>query len=64
MFTSSFGTFAAGSAFKWIKENLCGNIFKDLNINSKDPFEIMDSYAIKSPVGSNSVIFNKKQGCS
>jgi xylulokinase len=58
MFTSSFGTFAAGSSFKWIKENLCGNIFKDLKISTMDPFGIMDSYAAKSPVGSNKLIFN------
>lgn len=58
MFTSSFGTFAAGSAFRWIKENLCGSIFRDSNMTSRDPFTIMDSYARKSPVGANKLIFN------
>jgi xylulokinase len=58
MFTSSFGTFSAGSSFKWIKENLCGNIFKDPDKASRDPYEIMDSYAEQSPVGANKLIFN------
>lgn len=58
MYISSFGTFSAGSSFKWIKENLCGNILKNIKTYDRNPYEIMIDYAKKSGVGSNNLIFN------
>jgi len=58
MFTSSFGTFSAGNSLKWVKDNLCGSILKNYEESGSEPYEIINEYAERSPVGSNKLIFN------
>jgi xylulokinase len=52
-YTSAMSIFAAGSAYLWVRKQLCRDIG-----NRRDAFSLMDSWAGKAPVGSNGVIFN------
>jgi xylulokinase len=47
-YTSAVSIFAAGSTYRWARENLC----------SGEPFEKMNALAASSPVGANGVLFN------
>ncbi len=58
MFNSAVAIFAAGSAFKWVKENICLNLITRAKAEGKDPYDLMSELAACVPVGSNKLIFN------
>lgn len=53
MFTSAYSIFAGGSSLKWVRDNLCRDLFDEPDIYDK-----MSELAARSPIGSNGVIFN------
>lgn len=58
MTVSSTAIFAAGNAFRWVKETLCGNLVRDEEAGMGDAYRKMDELAATSPVGSNRLLFN------
>jgi xylulokinase len=57
-FVSATSIFSSGSSFRWLRDQLCQAIVSEAEMNSVDPYELMTAEAEKSPVGSNSIIFN------
>jgi xylulokinase len=57
-FVSATSIFSSGSSFRWLRDQLCQAIVSEAEMNSVDPYELMTAEAKKSPVGSNSIIFN------
>ena len=58
LFMSATAIFSAGSSFRWLRDQLCQSIVSEAEKNNVDPYELMTAEAEKSPVGSNSIIFN------
>jgi len=58
MFTSAVSIFSAGSAYKWVRDNICNNLVAISEKENKDPYILMDSLAEKSPIGSKGLLFN------
>jgi xylulokinase len=58
LFMSATAIFSAGTSFRWLRDQLCRSIVSEAEKNNVDPYELMTAEAEKSPVGSNSVIFN------
>ncbi|MBA3072718.1 MAG: pentose kinase, partial [Anaerolineae bacterium] len=52
MFVSSVGVFAAGSSFRWLRDNICINL-----LSEKEPYDAMTRLANQSPIGSRKLIF-------
>lgn len=53
LFVSSVGVFAAGSSFRWLRDNIC----RDL-LGEKEPYDAMTQLASQSPIGAKKLIFN------
>lgn len=58
MFTSAVPIFSAGSSYEWVLHNICSNLISISKKEGKDPYQLMDALASKSPVGSKSLLFN------
>ena len=56
LFTSAVSIFAAGSSLRWIRDLLFGA--SGGTPDGRDPYEIMNEMAARSPVGANNLIFN------
>jgi len=52
-YTSAMSIFSAGNSFRWLREQLCRDIPKNI-----DPYMQMDQWASSIPAGSNGVMFN------
>ncbi|MHC5055952.1 MAG: xylulokinase [Planctomycetota bacterium] len=57
MFTSAIGVFATGSAFRWVREQLCTNLDAEAQREGVTTFELMLRLAEKSPIGANRTMF-------
>lgn len=58
MFASATSIFAAGSSFKWVRDNICKDMLLDAADNGLDVYDLMTRAAAKSPVGANKLLFN------
>jgi len=58
MFTSAVSIFSAGSSLNWVKDVLCSNLQQEALKEGKDPYDLMNEYAARSPVGANGLLFN------
>jgi len=58
LFTSATAIFSAGNSFRWLRDQICASIVSEAEMKNVDPYELMTAEAEKSPVGSNSLIFN------
>jgi len=59
MYTSATSIFAAGSSLRWLRDNICPDIYQDEQHGIiKDAYIKMDQMAETSPIGANSLIFN------
>jgi xylulokinase len=58
LFMSATAIFSAGTSFRWLRDQICQSIVSEAEKNDVDPYELMTAEAEKSPIGSNSVIFN------
>ena len=55
MFTSAVSIFAAGSAFRWIRDAIIGG---STAADGRDAYEVMNELAAASPVGAHRLMFN------
>ncbi len=55
-FTSAVSIFAGGSAFRWARDVLLG--LGGETRDGRDPYEVMNELAARSPLGSNRLLFN------
>jgi xylulokinase len=58
LFMSATAIFSAGTSFRWLRDLFCQSIVSEAGKNNLDPYELMTAEAEKSPIGSNSIIFN------
>lgn len=58
LFMSATSIFSAGTSFRWLRDQICQSIVSEAEMKNVDPYELMTAEAEKSPVGSNSIIFN------
>ena len=56
-FTSALGVFSTGSSFRWIKEQLCGNLDAQADKKGVSTFEIMLELAAQATAGTNGPMF-------
>jgi xylulokinase len=58
MFTSAVSTFAAGSSFRWVRDNLCRDLITIAQSQGVDVYDLMTAEAAGSPVGARGLLFN------
>lgn len=58
LFTSAVSTFAAGSSFRWVRDNLCRDLKEKARQENVDEYDLMTAEASGSPVGANFLMFN------
>ena len=56
-FTSAIGVFSTGSAFRWVREQLCTNLDAQAAKEGLDTFDLMLKLAEASPIGANKTMF-------
>jgi xylulokinase len=56
LFTSAVSIFACGSCFRWARDVLLG--LKAADLGGRDPYEVMNEMAARSPIGANRLLFN------
>ncbi len=54
MYTSATSIFAAGSSFRWLRDQLCGGIAQQ----GEDSYDAMNRLAAASPIGAHKLLFN------
>lgn len=58
MFTSALSIFSAGSSFRWVRDQLCGNLVVQAEQQGVDPYDLMTTLAAEVPAGANGLLFN------
>jgi xylulokinase len=58
MYTSAVSIFSAGTAYNWVKDNLCQDLVAEAASSGEDVYLLMNREAAKAPVGSNKLLFN------
>jgi xylulokinase len=58
LYTSAVGMFSGGTALKWVRDNLCGNLAESARLAGRDPYEVLTELAAQSPVGAHRLLFN------
>ena len=59
MFASATSIFSAGSAFRWVRDQLCLDLAGDAGAGvSRDAYNRMTALAATSPLGANRLLFN------
>ena len=58
MFTSAVSIFAAGSSLKWVRDTLCADLIAQAEEQGRDPYELMNEAAARSPIGARGLLFN------
>lgn len=56
LFTSAVSIFAGGSSFRWARDVLLG--LKASELGGRDPYQVMNEMAARSPIGANRLMFN------
>src|SRR5208337_3671883 len=56
LFTSAVSIFAGGSSFRWTRDILLA--FGAEDAQGRDPYDIMNDMAARSPIGANRLLFN------
>lgn len=56
LFTSAVSIFAGGASFRWVRDVLLALRSEDLG--GRDPYEVMNEMAARSPIGANRLLFN------
>lgn len=59
MYASATSIFAAGSSFRWVRDNICTDIYENEKQGKiKDAYIEMNKMVEMSPIGANGLIFN------
>jgi len=56
-FTSAIGVFSTGSAFRWVREQLCTNLDAAAEAEGVSTYDLMVRLAQDSPIGANNTMF-------
>jgi xylulokinase len=62
LFNSAIPVFSSGSSFRWLRDQLCPDLFAQAQQEGKDVYDLLTALAATSPVGSRGVIFNPNLG--
>ncbi|MEN4100817.1 MAG: FGGY-family carbohydrate kinase [Anaerolineaceae bacterium] len=58
LFTSAVSTFASGTSFRWVRDNICPDL-KEIALRDQiNVYDLMTAEAVKSPPGANCLLFN------
>jgi len=57
MYTSQVAIYSAGASYQWVRDTICREEVQTANKSETDAYFLMEKEALKSPPGSNSVIF-------
>ncbi|MGB2820684.1 MAG: FGGY-family carbohydrate kinase [Phycisphaerae bacterium] len=58
MFTSAVAIFSAGTTFRWVRDNLCGDLAARAERDGTDVYDLMTALAAESPVGAGGLLLN------
>ena len=58
LFTSAVSTFAAGTSFRWVRDQLCRDLVAQAARENCDVYDLMTAEAAGSPAGANGLVFN------
>ena len=58
MFTSAVAIFSAGTSFRWVRDQFCGDLVAAAADADDDPYERMTALAAESPIGAGGLLFN------
>jgi xylulokinase len=58
MFASALAIFSGGTALRWVRDQLCGNLVAQARAADCDPYDLMTALAAQSPVGARKLLFN------
>jgi xylulokinase len=58
MFNSTVSIYSAGGSYQWFRNVLYREEVSEAGRSGRDPYALMEEEALKSPVGSNGVMFN------
>ena len=58
MFNSTVSIYSAGGAFQWLRNTVCRDETLASQILDMDTYAVMEKEALRSPVGSNKLLFN------
>lgn len=59
MYTSATSIFAAGSSFRWVRDNMCADLLeKERRGEISDAYVAMNELAESSPIGAKGLVFN------
>ncbi len=58
LYTSAVSTFAAGTSFRWVRDNICRDLNEKALRENLDVYDLMTEEAGASPVGANHLLFN------
>lgn len=58
LFTSAVSTFAAGTSFRWIRDQICRDLKERASTEHRDVYDLMTEEAGASPIGANGLLFN------
>ena len=61
-YASALCVTTGGMAFRWMKNQLCQEFIKEAKNTGADEYDLMSREAMKSPVGSNKLLFNPSLG--
>lgn len=62
LFNSALSLASGGSAYKWAKEQLCGDLDIAAEKQCRNAYELMEELILLSPVGGNGLLFNSCLG--
>lgn len=57
MYASAQSIFSAGNTYRWVRDQLCGDLTAAEKAGGEDSYEVMDRLAAGSPIGANGLIF-------
>ena len=57
-YVSALAIFSAGSAFSWVRDQLCRDLMERAARDGVSAYELMDAEATASPVGANGLMFS------
>ena len=58
LFTSAVSTFAAGTSFRWVRDQLCKDLVERAKVEDCDVYDLMTAEAATSLIGANGLVFN------
>lgn len=61
-YASALAIFSSGTSFRWIRDQLCRDLYEKADRDNRDVYELMIEEAEQSPLGANGLLFNPSLG--